>query len=98
MIGVGTAKANLMSTLYCSLLGQDRESWGLSYKGYLQHNGERRDYSSGFNKDSVVRIHLDTWKGSLQFFIDNKPIGKPSINDLTYFLILEQFLVFSTII
>ena len=76
-IGIGTAKAELVSMSYWTLLGQDRESWGLSYRGYLRHNGEKRDYSSGFNKDSVVRIHLDTWKGTLQFFVDNTPIGKP---------------------
>ncbi|XP_053595456.1 SPRY domain-containing SOCS box protein 3 isoform X2 [Microplitis demolitor] len=76
MIGVGTAKVNVDERdKFFSLLGQDRESWGLSYKGNIHHAGEIKEYSSPFERGSIVGAHLDTWKGTLQFFIDRKPLG-----------------------
>lgn len=76
MVGVGTAKAKLnVRGEFCSLLGSDKESWGFSYKGYLQHKGIFFSYSSSFDQDSLVGVHLDTWRGKLQFFLDRKPLG-----------------------
>ena len=76
MIGVGTGKTSFESECYLSLLGQDSESWGLSYRGYIQHGGDKRDYCPGFIQGNLIGIHLDTWKGTLQFFVDRKPLGK----------------------
>jgi len=78
MVGVGTANAELYnaSEHFCALLGRDRESWGFSYKGYLQHDGKTRKYGTTFDQDNLVGIHLDTWIGTLQFFINRKPLGK----------------------
>lgn len=75
MVGVGTINVDTSLDTYCSLLGRDTESWGLSYRGYIQHGGIKHNYSKGFVKDNVVGIHLDTWKGTLQFFLDRKPLG-----------------------
>ncbi|KAG7203332.1 hypothetical protein KM043_010420 [Ampulex compressa] len=77
MVGVGTSKADLTSTreMFCSLLGYDQESWGFSYRGYIQHDGRARKYTSCFGQGSIVGIHLDTWRGTLQFFINRKPLG-----------------------
>ncbi|XP_074116269.1 SPRY domain-containing SOCS box protein 3 isoform X2 [Cotesia typhae] len=76
MVGVGTAKANINERdKFLSLLGQDRESWGLSYRGKIHHDGEIKDYSEPFAQGNIVGLHLDTWKGTLQFFINNKPFG-----------------------
>ncbi|KAG5332211.1 SPSB3 protein, partial [Acromyrmex heyeri] len=77
MVGVGTANAELhnASERFCALLGQDRESWGFSYKGYLQHDGKTCKYGTTFGQDDLVGIHLDTWTGTLQFFINRKPLG-----------------------
>lgn len=75
MIGVGTLKTDTIIDAYCSLLGRDCESWGLSYRGYTQHGGVKMNYCRGFVKNNVVGIHLDTWKGTLQFFVDRKPLG-----------------------
>ncbi|KAL2723351.1 SPRY domain-containing SOCS box protein 3-like isoform X1 [Vespula maculifrons] len=77
MIGVGTKRANLMDTegKFCSLLGQDYESWGYSYKGYLQHGGQKHPYTACFNEGSVIGVHLDTWRGRLQFFSKQKSLG-----------------------
>lgn len=78
MVGVGTANAELdnASELFCALLGRDQESWGFSYKGYLQHNGKVCKYGTTFGQDNLVGIHLDTWSGTLQFFLNRKPLGK----------------------
>lgn len=78
MVGVGTKKADLTSTMdsFCSLLGRDGESWGYSYRGFIQHSGQFKAYSACFKQGSVVGVHLDTWKGTLQFFLDRKPLGE----------------------
>jgi len=77
MVGIGTANAELhnASEDFCALLGRDQESWGFSYKGYLQHNNKTCKYGTTFGQDSLVGIHLDTWSGTLQFFINRKPLG-----------------------
>lgn len=82
MVGVGTQKADLTSTTesFCSLLGRDAESWGYSYRGYLQHNGQTKEYTACFKQGSLVGVYLDTWKGTLQFFLDRKPLGELSRN------------------
>lgn len=77
MVGVGTPNAELHDSdaNFCALLGRDRESWGFSYKGYLQHDGKICEYGTTFGQDNLVGIHLDTWMGTLQFFVDRKPLG-----------------------
>lgn len=77
MIGVGTANAELHDAgdTFCALLGRDQHSWGFSYKGYLQHHGETRTYGTVFSKNDLVGVHLDTWSGTLQFFLNRKPLG-----------------------
>ncbi|XP_011870585.1 PREDICTED: SPRY domain-containing SOCS box protein 3-like isoform X3 [Vollenhovia emeryi] len=76
MVGVGTANAELHNAVedYCALLGRDQESWGFSYKGYLQHDGKTCKYGTSFGENNSVGVHLDTWTGTLQFFIDRKPL------------------------
>lgn len=77
MVGVGTNKVGLSSAkdIFCSLLGRDQESFGFSYKGYIQHKGIIREYGPCFGKGSLVGVHLDTWRGTLQFFLNRKPLG-----------------------
>lgn len=78
MVGVGTANAEINNAgeIFCALLGRDRESWGFSYKGYLQHDGKTRTYGATFDRGNLVGIHLDAWSGTLQFFLDRKPLGR----------------------
>jgi SPRY domain-containing SOCS box protein 3 len=78
MIGVGTTDAELHNAgeIFCALLGRDRQSWGFSYKGYLQHDSKTQMYGATFNKDDLIGVHLDTWNGTLQFFLNQKPLGK----------------------
>uniref|UniRef100_A0A1B6EHL9 B30.2/SPRY domain-containing protein n=1 Tax=Cuerna arida TaxID=1464854 RepID=A0A1B6EHL9_9HEMI len=77
MVGVGTKKAQLDKSTYqfCSLLGSDKESWGFSYKGKLQHNGKSEWYGPPYGKGSIIGIYLDMWKGTLEFFLNRRPLG-----------------------
>lgn len=77
MIGVGTSKIDVtgIRERFCSLLGCDRESWGYSYRGYLQHDGKKEEYSSSYGQGTSIGVHLDTWKGTLQFFMNRMPLG-----------------------
>ena len=78
MVGVGTSKVKLHSTTtsFCSLLGLDQESFGFSYVGYIQHCGKKRNYGSFFGEGSLVGVHLDMWRGTLEFLLNRKPLGK----------------------
>ncbi|BES97206.1 SPRY domain-containing SOCS box protein [Nesidiocoris tenuis] len=77
MVGVGTKAAELNGSPYqfCSLLGSDKESWGFSYTGRLQHNSKTEFYGPPFGKGSVIGIYLDMWKGTLEFFLNRRPLG-----------------------
>ncbi|XP_032664497.1 SPRY domain-containing SOCS box protein 3-like isoform X2 [Odontomachus brunneus] len=77
MVGVGTANAEINNAgeIFCALLGRDQESWGFSYKGYLQHDGKTRNYGATFDQGNLVGVHFDAWSGTLQFFLDRKPLG-----------------------
>lgn len=77
MVGVGTVKAELdLMHQFCSLLGHNHESWGFSYRGVLQYGGEKREYGKCFGQGSLVGVHFDAWRGTLQFFLNRKPLGK----------------------
>ncbi|XP_028045863.1 SPRY domain-containing SOCS box protein 3 isoform X2 [Monomorium pharaonis] len=94
MVGVGTANAKIYdaSDNFCALLGRDQESWGFSYKGYLQHDGKTCKYGTSFGQDNLVGIHLDTWIGTLQFFINRKPLGMAftKLNNFTLYPLVSS--------
>ncbi|OCT61659.1 SPRY domain-containing SOCS box protein 3 [Xenopus laevis] len=77
MVGIGTSDVNLdkYRHTFCSLLGKDAESWGLSYTGLLQHKGDKSNFSSRFGQGSIIGVHLDTWHGVLTFYKNRKCIG-----------------------
>ncbi|KAM9304923.1 SPRY domain-containing SOCS box protein 3 [Gastrophryne carolinensis] len=77
MVGIGTSDVNLdkYRHTFCSLLGKDAESWGLSYTGLLQHKGDKSSFSSRFGQGSIIGVHLDTWHGKLTFYKNRKCIG-----------------------
>ncbi|XP_050836155.1 SPRY domain-containing SOCS box protein 3 isoform X3 [Serinus canaria] len=77
MVGIGTSDVNLdkYCHTFCSLLGKDEDSWGLSYTGLLHHKGDKTNFSSRFGQGSIIGVHLDTWHGTLTFFKNRKCIG-----------------------
>ncbi|RWS15330.1 uncharacterized protein B4U79_11398 [Dinothrombium tinctorium] len=77
MIGVGTEHNDLNRNElhFCSMLGEDGESWGLSYTGTFHHNGEIRCYSPRLSQGSIVGVHLDMWYGTLSFYRNRQPLG-----------------------
>ncbi|XP_041942286.1 SPRY domain-containing SOCS box protein 3a [Alosa sapidissima] len=77
MVGIGTSDVNLdkYRHTFCSLLGKDEDSWGLSYTGLLHHKGDKVSFSSRFGQGSIIGVHLDTWHGTLTFFKNRKCIG-----------------------
>ncbi|XP_060642335.1 SPRY domain-containing SOCS box protein 3 [Anolis sagrei] len=77
MVGIGTSDVNLdkYRHTFCSLLGKDEDSWGLSYTGLLHHKGDRTNFSTRFGQGSIIGVHLDTWHGTLTFFKNRKCIG-----------------------
>lgn len=77
MVGVCTDKVDLDTAQlnFRSLLGSDEESWGFSYRGYIQHKGKMQPYGPPYGRGSIIGVHLDMWKGTLQFYLNRKPLG-----------------------
>lgn len=77
MVGVCTAHIDLNKCrhMFCSMIGQDTESWGLSYTGMIQHRSIKGQYSSKFGQGSIIGIHLDMWHGTLSFYKNKRPLG-----------------------
>ncbi|XP_063077943.1 SPRY domain-containing SOCS box protein 3 isoform X2 [Engraulis encrasicolus] len=77
MVGVGTSEVNLdqFRHSFCSLLGTDGDSWGLSYTGLLHHKGAKVTFSPRFGQGSIIGVHLDNWHGTLTFYKNRRCIG-----------------------
>lgn len=77
MVGVCKTDMDLNKCrrVFCSMIGQDEDSWGLSYTGHIQHKMTKRSYSSKFGQGSIVGVHLDMWHGTLSFYKNRKPLG-----------------------
>ncbi|XP_052779752.1 SPRY domain-containing SOCS box protein 3-like isoform X2 [Mya arenaria] len=77
MVGVGTVDLDLNKYRhkFCSLVGRDAESWGMSYTGMLHHKGLKQMYASKFGQGTIIGVHLDMWHGTLSFYKNRKPLG-----------------------
>ncbi|MBN3303736.1 SPSB3 protein, partial [Amia calva] len=78
MVGVGTKRAPLHAGdhQYIDLLGKDGESWGLSYKGYIWHDGKSQKYTEPFyDRMTVIGVLLNLHTGTLQFYRDGLGLG-----------------------
>ena len=79
MVGIGTYSVDMDAYRhnFCSLLGKDGESWGLSYYGRLQHKGRFQTLSgSRYGQGSIIGLHLDMWHGTLGLYKNRRPLGK----------------------
>lgn len=78
MIGVGTENVALHRSNfeYIDLIGFDKESWGLSYKGTAWHGGQKVQYCEPFfDKTTVIGCHLNLYKGTLAFSVNGTYMG-----------------------
>ncbi|XP_045536519.1 SPRY domain-containing SOCS box protein 3 isoform X2 [Papilio machaon] len=75
MVGVGSGKVPESQYTFTSLLGQDSESYGLSYLGPVRHDAAEVHGSAGFCRGSIIGVRLDMWAGTLEFFINRQPQG-----------------------
>uniref|UniRef100_A0A2C9JFQ0 B30.2/SPRY domain-containing protein n=1 Tax=Biomphalaria glabrata TaxID=6526 RepID=A0A2C9JFQ0_BIOGL len=59
------------------LPGKDKESWGLSYKGFIWHNGISKRYCDPFyERSTVIGVLLNRYKGTLSFFKNGVSLGE----------------------
>ncbi|XP_020291048.1 SPRY domain-containing SOCS box protein 3-like isoform X2 [Pseudomyrmex gracilis] len=90
IVGVGTAKAATSSSYS---IGQDCESWGfLCSELSLHHDGKKKDLDyNHFDSNYLIRIHLDTWAGTLQFFYNRRPLGDAfrNLNNYTLYPLIS---------
>ena len=94
MLGVCTSDLDITQykTSFCSLIGKDSNSWGLSYIGNFHHKGKTQKYTSRFDHGAVIGVHLDAWHGKLSFFKDNEPLGVAAkgLNGKTLFPVVSS--------
>lgn len=97
MIGVGSDGVNMnaFSNNFCSMLGVDAESWGLSYIGHIHHANDKQDYCARFGKNAVIGVHLDMWHGTLTFFKDQQSLGQSQLDGgFVCFALVVAFCIF----
>lgn len=77
MVGLGTNKVSVSDSQFefTSLLGQDGESYGLSYTGAVRHNATTALDSAGFCRGTIIGVMVDMWRGTLEFYLNRKPQG-----------------------
>jgi len=78
MIGIGTDKVDLDAYKFdfVSLLGKDDQSWGYSYRGLAQHNSHFKYYGKTFSRGCIIGTYLDLERGTLEFYLNRRPLGK----------------------
>ena len=79
-IGIATDKAKLHSPKLQAILGQDSESWAVSYSGELSHDGNvKKGYISDMNwsrnHNTIWGIYFDGQKGTLKFYLNGIDLG-----------------------
>lgn len=78
MFGIGKKCSKLVSPiLFENLIGGDSNSYGLSHKGIIYHNGTTYKYCHSFKerKSVVVGVFFNGPKSELSYFIDGKYMG-----------------------
>lgn len=78
MLGFGTSETRLHyeNFEYVNLIGNDAHSWGLSYKGFVWHNGKYKSYCQPFfDKNLRLGALINTYDGTIRFFLNGKHLG-----------------------
>lgn len=72
MVGIGSSDVNLdkFKHTFCSLLGKDADSWGLSYTGKINRNGTKQYWldTDVFTNSDVPFVGLLHHKGKKMNF------------------------------
>ncbi|KAL5103335.1 Kelch-like protein 3 [Taenia crassiceps] len=80
MFGIGLADVCLTaySSRFVSFLGLDNKTWGLGYRGHLQHNSHITYlFGASFSRGDLVGCLLDLWHGKLTFFVNRTAVTDP---------------------
>ena len=77
MVGISTKEANLHLNEWVNLLGQDDQSWAMSHKGLLWHNGKSRRYTDECEvlEPVLIGVLFDGYKGTLTYYKDTECLG-----------------------
>lgn len=77
MFGIGTDEVNLnqFKFHFVSALGINSHSWAFSYEGRIHHNNVHTPYGQPFSQGCIVGILLDRQRGTLEFFLNRRPMG-----------------------
>ncbi len=60
---------------FSAVLGSDGESWGLCHDGKAWHGGAVRGHLRRWGQGSILGVHLDTWRGTVEFFLNRESMG-----------------------
>lgn len=77
MFGIGTKQAGLHANVFINLVGDDTESWGLSHKGQIWHDGKFKQFTKPFreNVETTIGMLFDASLGTLTYFKDGVNLG-----------------------
>ena len=77
MFGIGTIDARLHVDAFVNMLGENNQSWGLSHKGFIWHDGQSRQYTKSFkeNISTTIGILFDGIAGTLTYYKDGVNLG-----------------------
>ena len=91
MLGIGTKDARLYANRFFNMLGENDQSWGLSHRGKLWHNGNSSKYTKAFieGKPTTIGLLFDGISGTLTYFKDGLNLGVAfsgleNVTDLLY--------------
>ncbi|XP_035784666.1 SPRY domain-containing SOCS box protein 3-like isoform X1 [Anopheles albimanus] len=78
MLGIGTDKVDLRRHrfTFASVLGLDDQSWGYSYRGLAQHNGQLKYYGKKYSQGRIIGIYVDMYRGTVEFFLNRRSLGR----------------------
>ncbi|XP_050067345.1 SPRY domain-containing SOCS box protein 3 [Anopheles maculipalpis] len=78
MFGIGTDKVDLLrhQFTFTSVLGIDDQSWGYSYRGLAQHNGQLKYYGKKFSRGRIIGIYVDMFRGTLEYYLNRRSLGR----------------------
>lgn len=82
MLGIGTDKVDLLSHRFqfSSFLGLDDQSWGYSYRGLTQHNGQLKYYGKKYSQGRIIGVYVDLFRGVLEFYLNRRSQGRAYAN------------------